>query len=80
VKLRQSCIDEGLLVPALGRRNFQDLEEGMEYVKTFAVVDEEVASALQDALRTPWLERRDALEALVLFTGTARSTTDDHGK
>jgi hypothetical protein len=52
----------------------------MEYVKTFAVVDEEVASALQDALRTPWLERRDALEALVLFTGTARSTTDDHGK
>ncbi len=66
-ELEQSCLDDGLLAPAFGRGNLRITKKGREVVKLAVIVDEEVASALQDALRTPWLERRSALVALVLL-------------
>lgn len=65
--LEQSCLDDGLLAPAFGRGNLRITKKGREVVRLAAITDEEVASALQDALRTPWLERRGALVTLVLF-------------
>ncbi len=65
-ELRRSCIEDGLLGRGFGGQ-LRITKKGREVVKLAAVVDEEVASALQDALRTPWLERRSALVALVLL-------------
>ena len=65
-ELRTSCIEDGLLARGFGGQ-LRITRKGREVVKLAAVVDEEVASALQDALRTPWLERRSALVALVLL-------------
>jgi hypothetical protein len=69
-QLEQSCLDDGLLASAFGRGNLRITKKGRELVKISAIVDEEVASALQDALRTPWLERRQALVDLVLLIRT----------
>jgi hypothetical protein len=66
-RLRQSCIDDGLLTRAIGRGNLRITKKGRELVKRGASLDEEVASALQDVLRTRWLDRREALVSLVLF-------------
>jgi hypothetical protein len=71
-RLRQSCIDEGLLAPAFGRGNLRITKKGREVVKLAAITDEEVASALQEALRTPWLDRRSALVAVVLLARQRR--------
>jgi hypothetical protein len=66
-RLRQSCIDDGLLTRAIGSGNLRITKKGRELVKRGASLDEEVASALQDVLRTRWLDRREALVSLVLF-------------
>lgn len=67
-ELEQSCLDDGLLAPAFGRGNLRITKKGREVVKLAAITDEEMASALQGALRTPWLERRSALVTLMLST------------
>jgi hypothetical protein len=64
--LQTLCLEDGLLARGFGGR-FRITKKGREAVKLAAIVDEEVTSALQDALRTPWLERRSALVTLVLF-------------
>jgi hypothetical protein len=65
-ELRQSCLDDDLLAPVFGGK-LRITKKGREVVKVAAITDQEVASALQDALRTPWLERRSAFVALVLL-------------
>jgi hypothetical protein len=75
-KLHQSCVDDGLLAPAFGRGNLRITKKGREVVKLAAIVDEEVRSALQDALRTPWLQRREALVTLVLFARQRLPTSE----
>jgi hypothetical protein len=66
-RLRQSCVDDGLLTKAFGRGNLRITKKGQEVVKRMAVLDEEVAAAVQEALGTPVLERREALVTLLLF-------------
>jgi hypothetical protein len=65
-ELRASCIGDGLLTRGLGGY-LRITKKGRKFVKLAAITDEEVSSALQDALRTPWLDRRGALVSLVLF-------------
>jgi hypothetical protein len=76
MELTQVCLDEGLLAPAFGRGNLRITKKGRELVKFAVTVDEEVASALQDTLRSRWLDRRQELVTLVKFarlqTGTAQ--------
>jgi hypothetical protein len=48
-ELRQSCVDDGLLTKAFGRGNLRITKKGREVVKRMAVLDEEVAAALQEA-------------------------------
>ncbi len=74
-ELQTSCLEDGLLARGLGGR-LRITKKGREAVKLAAIVDEEVASALQDALRTPWLERRSALVALVLLARQRLPTRD----
>jgi hypothetical protein len=64
--LEASCIDDGLLARGFGGK-LRITKKGRDAVKLAAIADAEVASALAEALRTPWLERRQALVALVLF-------------
>jgi hypothetical protein len=78
-KLHQSCIDKGLLAPAFGRGNYRITKKGRELVKLAAVVDDEVATALEDALHTPWMERREALVSLVLFACQRLPPREDEG-
>jgi hypothetical protein len=66
-ELRQSCVDDGLLTKAFGRGNLRITKKGQEVVKRMAVLDEEVAAAVQEALGTPLLERREALVTLLLI-------------
>ena len=66
-ELRQSCIDDGLLKRAFGRGNLRITKKGRQVVKLAAIADEEVASALQEAVSAPLLERRQALVTLLLF-------------
>jgi hypothetical protein len=66
-ELRQSCIDDGLLKKAFGRGNLRITKKGQEVVKRMAVRDAEVAAAVQEAVHTPLLERREALVTLLLF-------------
>jgi hypothetical protein len=65
-ELRTSCIEDGLLARGFGRQ-LRITKKGRELVKLAAIVDEEVAWGVQEALRTRWLERRGALVALVLL-------------
>jgi hypothetical protein len=64
-KLEASCIEDGLLARFGG--GLRITKRGREVVKLAAATDEEVAAALQDALRTRWLDRGDALVTLVRF-------------
>jgi len=65
--LRTSCIEDGLLTR--GRGGYLRItKEGREFVKLAAILDEEVASALQEAVHTRWRDRREALVSLVLFS------------
>jgi hypothetical protein len=66
-QLEQSCIDEGLLTKAFGKGNLRITKKGQQFVKLAAATDEEVAATLQEAVHTPWLERREALVTLVVF-------------
>jgi hypothetical protein len=77
MELRQSCLDDGLLTSAFGRGNLRITKKGRKVVKYKAVTDEVVADALQEALRTPWLERREALVAVVLVAKERLSATDE---
>ena len=65
-KLEASCIEVGLLTRRFGG-GLRITKRGREAVKLAAATDEEVAAALQDALRTRWLDRGDALVTLVLL-------------
>jgi hypothetical protein len=65
-ELQQSCIDDGLLTPAFGRGNLRITKKGRQLVKLAAIAVEEVASALEWAVHTPLLERRQALVTVVL--------------
>jgi hypothetical protein len=76
-KLHQSCIDDGLLTKAFGRGNLRITKKGREFVKFAAMADEEVASALQEAIHTPLLERREALVTLVLLARERVPRSDD---
>lgn len=58
-ELRTSCIQDGLLSRGFGGQ-LRIMMKGRELVKLAELADEKVASALQDALRTPWLERMHA--------------------
>jgi hypothetical protein len=66
-QIEQSCIDEGLLTKAFGKGNLRITKKGQQFVKLAAATDEEVFAALQEALATPWLERREALVTLVVI-------------
>lgn len=66
VRLEESCLEDGLLAHAFGR-NLRITKKGQNVVKLAALVDQEVASALEEALREPWLERRGALVAVLLL-------------
>jgi hypothetical protein len=72
VRLEQSCLDDGLLAPAFGG-NVRITKKGVKVVKLAAVADEEVASALKEALREPWLQRRAALVSVLLLARTRNS-------
>jgi len=74
-ELRTSCIEDGLLARGFGGQ-LRITKRGREVVKLAAIVDEEVASAARDALRTPWMERRSALVALVLLARRRLPTRD----
>jgi hypothetical protein len=65
-ELQASCLEEGLLARGLGGA-LRITKKGREAVKLAAIHDGEVASALEEALGTPWLERREALLALLLY-------------
>jgi hypothetical protein len=65
-RLEQSCLDDGLLAPAFGRGNLRITKKGAKFVKLASLLDEEVASGVEETLHTPWLERRAALVALLL--------------
>jgi hypothetical protein len=78
-KLQQLCVDIGLLTKAFGRGNLRITKQGSGVVRLAAALDEEVASAVQEALRTPWLERREALVSLLLFA-CHRLQTRDSGR
>ena len=65
-RLKQSCLEDGLLAPAFGD-NLRITKKGQKLVKLMAVADEEVALALEEALREPWLDRRAALVSVLLF-------------
>jgi hypothetical protein len=69
-RLTQSWLDEGLLAPAFGPGNLRITKKGQTLVKLAAVADEEVASALQEALHEPWLDRRAAFVSVLLFART----------
>src|SRR5205807_6216894 len=64
-ELRRSCIEDGLLTRTFGGR-LRITKKGQELVKRAAILDEEVAWGVQEALRTSWLDRRSALVSLVL--------------
>lgn len=64
--LKQSCLDDGLLAPAFGG-NLRITRKGRELVKLMAIADEDVASALREALHEPWLQRRAAFVPLHEF-------------
>ena len=49
-QLHQSCIDDGLLTSAFGRGNLRITKKGRQFVKLAAATDEEVLSALQEAV------------------------------
>jgi hypothetical protein len=66
VRLEQSCLEDGLLARAFGAK-LRITKKGQKVVKLPAVADEEVASALEEALREPWLERRAALVSVLLL-------------
>jgi hypothetical protein len=74
-ELEASCIEDGLLTRRFGG-GLRITKRGREVVKLAAITDEEVASALQDVLRTRWLDRGDALLTLVLFARQRLSTCD----
>ena len=65
-ELQTSCIEDGLLTRTFGGQ-LRITKKGRELVKLTAIVDEEVAWGVQEALRTPWLDRRSALVSLVLL-------------
>ncbi len=65
-RLEQSCLEDGLLAPAFGG-HLRITKKGQKVVKLAAVADEEVASALEEALREPWLERRAAFVSVLLL-------------
>jgi hypothetical protein len=65
-RLEQSCLEDGLLAHAFGR-NLRITKKGQNVVKLAALADEDVASALEEALREPWLERRAAFVSVLLL-------------
>jgi hypothetical protein len=65
-RLEQSCLEDGLLAHGFGR-NLRITKKGQNVVKLAALVDEDVASALDEALREPWLERRAAFVSVLLL-------------
>jgi hypothetical protein len=71
--LEQSCIAEGLLKPAIGGVP-RITKKGREVVKATALVDDEVADALRDALASPLMARREALVSVLLLACSRRST------
>ena len=75
-RLRQSCVEDGLLKPAFGAGNLRITKKGQNFVKAAATADPEVAAAVQDVLRSPFLKRREELVSVLLF---ARSRSDSHG-
>jgi hypothetical protein len=64
-QLHASCIEDGLLTRGFGGK-LRITKKGQDFVKVAAITDEEVSFALQEALRTSWLDRRSALVAVVL--------------
>jgi hypothetical protein len=69
--LERSCVEDGLLATAFGG-SLRITKKGREVVKVAATVDHEVADALRDALRTPWLSKREALVTVLLLTRLRR--------
>ena len=64
-RLRQLCVEDGLLKPTFGAGNLRITKRGQNFVKVAASADPEVAEAVQDVLRSPFLERREALVSVV---------------
>ena len=69
--LEQSCLAEGLLKPAFGGV-VRITKKGREVAKATALVDDEVADALREALGSPLLERREALVSVLLLARMRR--------
>lgn len=70
--LEAACLEEGLLSLTFGGA-VRVTKEGREAVEEAALVDAQVANALQQALRAPLLERRAAFVAVVLLVRGRRS-------
>ena len=66
-RLQQACLDDGLLARALGKKNLRITRRGTDFVRVVALADEEIASALEEALHTRWLDRREAFVSVVLL-------------
>jgi hypothetical protein len=66
-RLKQSCVEDGLLKPAFGAGNLRITKKGQDFVNGAAIADPEVGEALEEAVRSPWRERRGALVSLLLF-------------
>ena len=65
-ELQETCLTDGLVKRGFGGE-LRITKKGRELVKLAAISDEEVASALQDALRTPWRDRGSTFVSLVHF-------------
>jgi hypothetical protein len=66
-----------LLTSAWGKGRLRITKKGRNFVKLAAMADDEVASAVQRATRSPWLERRQALVTLVLVARLRVPRGDD---
>jgi hypothetical protein len=65
-ELESACLEDGLLARGLGGR-LRITKKGRDLVKLATILDEEVAHEVQEALRTRWLDRQEALVAVVLL-------------
>ena len=75
-KLKQACIDEGLLKRGLfGRLKVTD--QGWRVIELAATVDEGVQESIEVAERAPRFERRSARAALVLVARNRLTSHED---
>jgi hypothetical protein len=72
-RTRQACYDADLLARNW-RRNESVTKSGRKLIEAAALVDQEVAAALQDALNEPVTRRTDAMVSVLLLAHGRLST------